>query len=234
MCTVALLAASVAWIKICNLLSGSGLTSQYISRKLVHMGSGPLFIMCWPLFSSGLAGQLAALLVPILSVLRLLRAGRAAEGSDTGVELVRAISRSGEKKEALEGPMVYTLALLAATALSWRSVASAVAICQMAIGDGMADIVGRRFGKHKWPKAIEKTGKKSLEGTAAFVGFAFAASFIMIGWFRFTGITAIAPSQAALRLLLISVCAAFAELLPVGDDNFTVPLSSALLASMLL
>jgi len=232
-CSVLLLVASIAWIKICNLLSSAGITSQYVSRKLVHMGSGPLFVLCWPLFTPGLGGQLAAMTVPILSVVRLLRAGKAAEGSEAGAELVRAISRSGDKQEALEGPMVYTIVLLAATAFGWRSAVSVIAINQMAIGDGMADIVGRRVGKRRFTTFLEPTGKKSVEGSVAFAFFAFVACMLMVGLFNLTGVVALTAAQAAPQLLLISVVAALVELLPLGDDNFTVPLSSAILATVL-
>lgn len=233
-CAVLLLLSSIAWIKLCNLMSSAGITSQYVSRKLVHMGSGPLFVLCWPLFTTGLGGQLAALCVPILSVLRLLRAGRAPADSSAGAELVRAISRSGEKKEALEGPMVYTLVLVAATAFGWRSIVSVVAVNQMAIGDGMADIIGRKFGRNRWPKFVEKTGKKSVEGSVAFAFFAFVACALMVELFKLSGLAAIGAAQAAPALLLISVVAAIVELLPLGDDNLTVPLTSAVLAAILL
>ena len=233
-CAVLLLLSSIAWIKLCNLMSSAGITSQYVSRKLVHMGSGPLFVLCWPLFTTGLGGQLAALCVPILAVLRLLRAGRAPADSSAGAELVRAISRSGEKKEALEGPMVYTLVLVAATAFGWRSIVSVVAVNQMAIGDGMADIIGRKFGRNRWPKFVEKTGKKSVEGSVAFAFFAFVACALMVELFKLSGLAAIGAAQAAPALLLISVVAAIVELLPLGDDNLTVPLTSAVLAAILL
>ena len=233
-CAVLLLLSSIAWIKLCNLMSSAGITSQYVSRKLVHMGSGPLFVLCWPLFTTGLGGQLAALCVPILSVLRLLRAGRAPADSSAGAELVRAISRSGEKKEALEGPMVYTLVLVAATAFGWRSIVSVVAVNQMAIGDGMADIIGRKFGRNRWPKFVEKTGKKSVEGSVAFAFFAFVACALMVELFKLSGLATIGAAQAAPALLLISVVAAIVELLPLGDDNLTVPLTSAVLAAILL
>lgn len=233
-CAVLLLLSSIAWIKLCNLMSSAGITSQYVSRKLVHMGSGPLFVLCWPLFTTGLGGQLAALCVPILSVLRLLRAGRAPADSAAGAELVRAISRSGDKREALEGPMVYTLVLVAATAFGWRSLVSVVAVNQMAIGDGMADIIGRKFGRNRWPKFIEKSGKKSVEGSVAFAFFAFVACALMVELFKLSGLATIGAAQAAPALLLISVVAAIVELLPLGDDNLTVPLTSAVLAAILL
>ena len=229
-----LVIASIAWIKICNALSGAGVTSQYLSRKLVHMGSGPLFLVFWPLFSTTRGGQLAAISVPVMSLARLMVAGKAAEGSERGAELVRAISRSGDKHEALEGPFKYTIVLLLATIFGWRSPVSAVAICQMGIGDGMADVMGRRFGKTKWPRSIERTGKKSIEGTLAFAAFAFAASAAMLFYFGVAGLTA-TPLRAALGpLALISLAAALVEVLPLGDDNFTVPLAAALMSVWLL
>jgi dolichol kinase len=159
-------------------------------------------------------------------VLRLLRAGRAPADSVAGAELVRAISRSGDKKEALEGPRVYTLVLVAATAFGWRSLVSVVAVNQMAIGDGMADIIGRKFGRNRWPKWIEKSGKKSVEGSVAFAFFAFVACALMVELFKLSGLAAIGAAQAAPALLLISVVAAIVELLPLAVQ---VPLLSLLL-----
>jgi len=222
----------VCWILLCNWFSGSGRTSQYVSRKLVHMGSGPLFILCWPLFSTTPSGQAAAIAVPILSVLRLLRAGSRTDGKQSS--LVKAVSRSGDKKEALGGPMIYTLVLLTSTLFGWRSLVSAVSVCQMAVGDGMADLVGRRFGRTRWPSFLETTGKKSVEGSLAFAASAFAASLLFVTIFGVTGLTALSPLAVAPALLLVSCAVALVELLPLGDDNFTVPIAAALLSVLLL
>jgi dolichol kinase len=231
-CAVFLVIASVVWIKICNALAGVGLTSQYLSRKLVHMGSGPLFVLFWPLFSTAPSGQLLATVVPVLSLLRLWRAGRRVP--EEGSELVRAISRSGERKEALEGPFKYTIVLFLSCLLGWRSAVSVVAINQMAIGDGMADVIGRRFGSTKWPKAIEPSGKKSVEGTVAFAFFAFFACYASLALFFWAGLVAVSPASSISALLIISAVSALAELLPLGDDNLTVPLSAALMRAFLL
>lgn len=230
--SVGLVVASVAWIKLCNLLSGSGLTSQYLSRKLVHMGSGPLFLLMWPIFSDTPNGQIFASLVPVLSILRLLRAGSRKDGGQA--DLVQAVSRSGDKKEALGGPMIYTIVLLLSTVFGWRSLVSAVAVCQMAIGDGMADVIGRRYGSTRWPKFLEATGKKSVEGSVAFVVFAFLSSIGFVTLFGATGLTSLAPAAVAPSLLLISILAAIVELLPIGDDNLNVPVAAAVLSIALL
>ena len=41
-------------------------------------------------------------------------------------------------------------------------------------------------------------------------------------------------TEVASKVLLISVLASLVELLPLGDDNLTVPLASAVLAQILL
>lgn len=57
----------------------------------------------------------------------------------------------------------------------------------MAVGDGMADLVGRRFGKHKWRKG----GEKSVEGSVAFASGSFLVSMAMIQWFHRFGILSV-------------------------------------------
>jgi len=127
--------------------------------------------------------------------------------------------------------MYYTLVLLAATVFGWRSPVAAVAVCQMAIGDGIADIFGRRFGKTKWPFSKSK----SVEGSLAFVAGGFGSSLGMIHVLHATGFTALTAAAAAPAVLLISVLSAGVELLPASllDDNISVPGFAAVLSYLL-
>lgn len=102
----------------------------------------------------------------------------------------------------------------------------------MAVGDGLADLVGRRFGKHKWTKG----GDKSVEGSAAFALGAFASSMALIAWFRTCGVLAASPASVASRVVGISVACAAVELAPasvVGDDNVNVPVTAIILGRLL-
>ena len=83
--------------------------------------------------------------------------------------------------------------MLVAGLLGWRTLWAAVAICQMAVGDGLADIVGRRFGAVKWPFAPTK----SPAGSAAFVLGAFASSLGMVAYFHLFGYTPIGGASPA-------------------------------------
>ena len=59
--------------------------------------------------------------------------------------LVAAVARSGRASEVLGGPLYYCVVILAAVLFGWtKSSVALVAVCQMAAGDGFADIIGRR------------------------------------------------------------------------------------------
>ena len=109
-----------------------------------------------------------------------------------------------------------------------------IAMSTMAAGDGMADLVGRKWGANdKWPWS---DGSKSKVGTLAFVLSAFLVSFGLASWLIATGCleSQLGLGDLAARLFLISFVTAFVELLPFGDDNYTVPGCAAIMAALLL
>ena len=98
----------------------------------------------------------------------------------------------------------------------------------MAAGDGLADIFGRRWGSLKWPFS----DKKSYIGSLAFVGGAFLVSVFLLFLYHSTGVSTFNVLTASnfQILLFISVLCAAVELIPLGDDNVTVPLAAGILA----
>jgi dolichol kinase len=149
--------------------------------------------------------------------------------------LVKAISRTGNASEALGGPFLYCLVLIAFTLAGWRSAEVVVALAQMAVGDGLADIVGRKYGTKKWPW----TSSKSIAGTLAFAAGGFLASVGLVLWFGLCGcplpggLAALTLPDLCMRLALVSVVSAGVELVPLGDDNLTVPFAALLLTRAL-
>lgn len=235
-CTLGGTVGAVGWLGVWTWLAQKGLVDSKVSRKVVHCGSGPLFLLTWPLFSNTYLTRAIASIVPATNALRLLKAGTSSgeKGKDSG--LVSAISRSGNPAEVLQGPFVYTLVLLASTAGGWLTIPAISAVCQMAAGDGMADLVGRRWGTVKWPWSETK----SVAGSAAFFVAAFLATLGEIAWFHAFGSLAISPEECVGRVAIISAACALVELIPlqrflgiVGDDNFSVPIVGAGLAMLL-
>ena len=100
----------------------------------------------------------------------------------------------------------------------------------MCAGDGLADIVGRRYGaSNRWPWSDEN---KSAAGTAAFACGAAAVNLALIAWFARCGLVDVALAAAVPRVCAISaLCAAIETVnLPGINDNFSVPLLAAGLA----
>lgn len=237
---VALGSAGLAygWLKIWIQLATKGVMSPLLSRKIIHCTSAPLFILTWPFYSSdSLICRLIASIVPLLQVIRLVYTGlnKASLSSDsekaTSESLAIAISRSGDKKEALQGPLIYAVGLLLSSVLFFRdSSLGIVAMSNMAAGDGLADIIGRKFGTAKWPGS-----KKSYLGSTAFVLGGFLMSSILISLMSVTGSMHIDLSTVLfIRLLSISLICGLVELIPYGDDNVSVQIVAMLLSWILI
>ncbi len=85
-------------------------------------------------------------------------------------------------------------------------------ILAMGLGDGIAALAGSAFGRHSY---VSIGGKKSLEGTLAM--FIVSASVFFI----------IFPSPWYVPLVTALIATAFENLTPLGFDNITVPMSTA-------
>ncbi|GMH48229.1 hypothetical protein TrLO_g879 [Triparma laevis f. longispina] len=218
---------ATVWLKIITTLATNSVIDSKDARKLIHTGSAPLFMFVWPFFSDSPWAALMAGCVPLANLSKIIDAGKSANSNDVEAkELASAVSRTGDATEVLGGPFIYTVVLLIATTFFWRSSVSVIAISQMAAGDGVADLAGRRWGQQKWFFSKDK----SYAGSAAFVGAATVTSLALMAWLDLAPVT---PNLAA-TLFGISIVCSFIELLPLGDDNWTVPISGGLLAYFLL
>lgn len=217
------------YVKFVTSLASKGILEPRDSRKVIHTLSAPLFILVWPLYTP--AGRFFAACIPFINAVRLYLA---AMGDLSQSDLANAVSRTGNKNEALGGPMVYVLVMIAAISFFWReNVIGITALCTMAAGDGMADIVGRRLGKGNTWFFSEK---KSMAGSLAFFLSASLCTTGAVAWLSFTGCLELpfAMDDLAVRIAAISATCALVELLPFGDDNWTVPISAAILAALFL
>ncbi|EFJ43766.1 hypothetical protein VOLCADRAFT_45651, partial [Volvox carteri f. nagariensis] len=195
---------------------------QKLSRKLVHTTTGPIFVLTWILFSASPDARYLAAVVPMLNFSRLMAVGTGLI-SDPG--LVKSVSRSGDRGELLKGPLFYVVTLVAATVLCWRdNPAGLIAVAMMCGGDGLADIVGRRWGGGaKLP--INKA--KSWAGSFAMLLGGFGMSYGLISLFCNLGFFSCYPPATMLSCLgAVALGATIVEALPINqyvDDNVSVP-----------
>ncbi|CAH8379685.1 unnamed protein product [Eruca vesicaria subsp. sativa] len=170
--TGAVLGGAYALVLTFESLTKRNVVSQRLSRKLVHILSGLLFVLSWPIFSASKEARYFAALVPLVNFVRLVVNGLSISPNST---LIKSVTREGRPEELLKGPLFYVLALLVSAVFFWRdSPIGMISLAMMCGGDGIADIMGRKFGSQKIPY----NPRKSMAGSISMFIFGF---FISIG-----------------------------------------------------
>lgn len=222
---------SLLWLRAMDALAHRGLIAQQLSRKIIHIGTGPLFLVCWHLFSSQPEARFFAALVPLAITAQFAAVGL---GLLQDPAAVQAMTRHGDPREILHGPLYYGLVFVTATLIFWRNVpAGVVALMLLCGGDGFADIVGRRLGKARLPFNPSKSWAGSLGMLLG--GFAFAFGFLLF----FNAMGDFNPplpiGATAAKVALIAAIATVVEALPLGDtDNLTIAVVGAVMGLFLL
>lgn len=216
--TGVVLAAAVGWLRLMDALAHRGLLPQTLSRKLIHTGTGPLFVLSWPLFGQTPSARVWAALIPLAIALQFAAVGL---GWIEDKAAVAAMTRHGEPREILRGPLYYGVSFVVCTLVFWRS--SPVGILALMIlcgGDGLADIFGRRWGKHKLPFGSQK----SWVGSGAMFLGSLTFSLAMLAWFGAMGYFAFSLEWVlVLKVSVIALVATLVEALPFEDiDNLTL------------
>ncbi len=219
---------ALAWLRLMDFAAQRGWISSRLSRKIIHIGTGPIFILCWVFFSDTEQARFLAALVPGGITLQFLLVGLGIlrdEGS------VQSMTRHGDRREILRGPLLYGIVFVILTLIYWReSPIGIVALMVLCGGDGLADIIGRRFGTQKLPWNKEKSwiGSLGMLLGSWFFAMAIMAFFIAQGFFSFSLIEIILP------VTLIALVSTLVESLPVHDvDNLTISLAAVIVGQML-
>ncbi|KAK3118192.1 hypothetical protein QOZ80_9BG0695520 [Eleusine coracana subsp. coracana] len=177
----------------------------------------------WPLFSSD--DVYAPFLAPLIIELNIVKVTVIGLGLVKDEGVVNSMTRHGDHRELLKGPLYYACAVTLITIIFWRTSPISIAVlCNLFAGDGVADIVGRRFGHVKLPHNTEK----SYAGTIAMFLAGFVSSVLFMCYFHHFGFVEQSWTMV-LAFGAISFVAAVVESLPIStrlDDNLTVPLAS--------
>lgn len=193
----------------------------HLERKLYHMVMG---IICFSLYAFFITRSQALVLLfgvggvwVTMDVIRL----RNPKVNAAALKLFGNLMRREELK-SVSGNSFYILGMLVSVLFFSKPVAL-LSVLFLALGDPSAAIVGSLYGKHKI------IGKKSLEGALA--------NFVMCGTasllFALHYLNSSFEQSLSIGFIggLVSVTA---ELLPAPvDDNFTIPVFSAVLLSVL-
>jgi phytol kinase len=203
----------VIWISIILLLSG--LLKRFtqadaeLVRKVVHIGAGNVILLAWWLEIPAYIGITASIFASILTLLSYI------------FPLLPGINSVG--RQSL-GTFFYAMSIGILIAYFWhlqQPQYAALGVLVMTWGDGLAALIGQRFGQHKYKVwGLQKSWEGSL---AMLVASYIVSSLILLGvqgniW------------QTWIVSLIVAVVATGLEAFSIfGIDNLTVPLGSAAL-----
>ena len=225
--TLCTFAIAVLFLRLMDYFAHRGWIESRLSRKLIHIGTGPIFVLCWLMFPDLPISRWLAALVPLVITAQFVLVGT---GIITDEAAVKAMSRTGDRREILRGPLFYGIAFVFVTLIYWRdSLIGIPALMMMCGGDGIADIVGRRV---RSPKLLWSPEKSLAGSLSVFVGGWLLTMFIFTVY-----VWAGAFSGPITRFLLpvtwIALGTMFVESLPFQDvDNITLTISSALIGHL--
>ncbi len=228
-------ALALLWLRLMDFAAHRGWISSDLSRKIIHMGTGPIYVLCWLFFRDAPDSTAAqwgprylAALVPLAITSQFVLVGTGIVRDEAAV---RAMSRTGDRREILRGPLYYGVIFVVMTILYWRnSPIGMVALMLMCGGDGLADILGRRFGKSRLPWNARKTWIGSL---GMFLGGWLFAAGILAAYVG-AGFFAGAWATYLPAVSLIALVGTLVESLPFSDiDNLTITLAAVFLGHLL-
>ena len=221
-------AVALIELRLLDFAAHRGWIEPRLSRKLIHILTGPLFVLCWLLFPDVWYSRWLAALVPFAITAQFALIGLGIMKDEAAV---KAMSRSGDRREILRGPLFYGIVFVVMTLVYWKtSPIGMVALMLMCGGDGLADIMGRglRSPKLPWSKG------KSVAGSLGMLlgGWVLAAFILFI--FVLAGVFPSPFSNYLLPISVIAVVGMLVESLPLKDvDNITVTLVAVLLGQLI-
>ncbi len=173
------------------------------SRKLVHIGSGAVVLIAWAFAIDRRIAIPAAATITLLAALN---------------HRLRVLPAVEDVGRASYGTVAYGASITLLLWQFWPSQPATVAagVLVMALGDGLAGLVGPLWPSPSWQVLGQK---RSLLGTGTMAG----ASLVVL-----SGLSMAVGGPSWPQLLLVTTAATLLEQLAVaGIDNLTVPLGVA-------
>ena len=221
-------AAAVFWVRINEFAAHRGWVENKLSRKLIHIGTGPIFVLFWLLFPNDNLSRYLAALVPLIITGQFFLVGT---GIIKDEAAVASMSRTGDRREILYGPLFYGIIFVILTIVYWyESPIGIIALMALCGGDGLADILGRRYGKTSLPWTPRKTWIGTL---GMFIG-SWSLSALVVWIFSDLGKFSTPVDGFLFPITVICLGATLVESLPLREvDNLTITGAALILGHLL-
>ena len=179
---------------------------QELSRKIVHIGTGPIVVLAWWLAIPAFVAVPVAIAVTVITAV------------NHRLQLLPAVEDVDRNSY---GTIAYGLAITLLLLMYWPERADSVCagVLVMALGDGLAGLIGREVPSPRW-SILKQT--KSVAGTATML---VVSLLVVIG---LAGCIGRDPGWSAAMAIAIAATG-LEQLSPGGIDNLSVPLAVSLL-----
>lgn len=192
-----------------ELLSRSFQTDSELTRKIVHIGTGNIILLAWWLNIPRIILIWASVIASLMAII--------------SYNLPILPSVNSVKRKSL-GNLFYAISIGILTFLFWQKglkLYAVIGILVMSYGDGMAALIGQKWGKHSYQII---GNKKSWEGTLTMTFVSFIIALIIFtltnGW----------QGQNLIVAVIMAICATILETFSqIGIDNLTVPVLSGII-----
>ena len=201
------------FIGIATILMRQGVLAPSVTRKVIHIGVAHWWLIAMALMDDPWVASVGPASFIVINALAIR------------FRLLPAMDQGADTRNW--GTVYFPISLLILVNLCWRGVIPVwvgwLAVLVLGWGDGLAAVVGEGRGSTR----LWRRSRKSVAGTAVMFGASFAVALIFTLVFnpRFGSAT------AALAVSAVTAAAATVVevLTPLGIDNLTVPLATALL-----
>ncbi len=182
-----------------------------ISRKITHICAGSA-IMFLPLYIGGDWSHFLNITVFAVWTVLLIQKGLFAADDD---QAVKTMTRTGNKRELLKGTLYFVIVAMICGTLYYKQPAGVMAMAMLGWGDGLAPIIGTRYGKIKYHILSDK----SVEGSLAFLVGSLCAGLFFVHLI-------VPESFDATKIVIIALIATVVEgVSPKEVDNLTIPVA---------
>ncbi len=183
-------------------------------RKVVHIGTGNIVLLAWALEIPGWIGVSAGVFFAGVTML------------SNWFQLLPRIDNVGRRSF---GTFFYAVSIAVLVGCFWgigRPEFGVLGILVMTWGDGLAGVIGKRFGRHPY---VLWDMKKSWEGSITMAIVSTVVCLLVLG-------SSIGFSNSIFIIaLIVGICSASLEAFSkFGIDNLTVPIAASAIAYALV
>jgi dolichol kinase len=198
-----------------NYLNKKNLITTEVSRKVVHIGAGTLYLAIYFYNDHGYFSKYLNIFPNLFWTGILIWKSQHHSSVHQQYDLVvSTITRNHRGSELLRGPLFFNFVMIICGSVLYKTTLGSIIMGILTWGDGLAAVIGVRYGTQR-----KIYGSKTLDGLLAMFFTGIIASIVYI--------SLLVDFQAVhlFKIIVISFITAIIETLTPSDfDNLTIPL----------